>query len=1178
MIEQVRDLGKVIPTFGGAHNRFAEYEFLTYVYDEDTLAAYLSKTCVPKGVEITNRDYWQPMNVSGYVADNIIILSDKDEAGNLKSYTLEEAVKSIAQVSRKQGCLLSFFNANPYPHWEIWQYDNVNVYEWEELKYWRSVYYVWNKFVGWFNTPTELKEQRVWPINGKYAIIGSPLREATIYKGVDNEWIDLHISPYQYIVDDIINNDGIELTATQRQKFRDLIDTISREEFEDFQEDTADKFNKVNRLILAVIESVDNILCNFPDLVVAALKKNRVKKVIMQLITNPEEGLNLEGYVRRVSYDKRNKVIKFLDDAGNTVAKISTVDFIKDGMVNKVEVKNGNLVITFNTDAGQEDILIPITEFFDASKYYTKTEINALLDEYVKGPASSTNENIAVFNGADGKKIKDGGKSIEDLCPNNPDAWWQDEHRPRPYTNWKVRFLIDKAPLLDKWALVAYFQPPYFDNLDGVEDYQMQDRDSVDNPKHADPKVYRVYDEITQEWVSLSSQSQGNNDPLLLRDANDNLVRDVYGKPVIDLAKAYPVYSYGFFNVMRIHRMNFIRVNFDYSIPRSAWWIRNDDKEIHFVSGSSTLAFDETTGLWTDNKNFYSPSGAHYFTSNNNAAGKNIMNPDDKTGYNPQTETWDEQGLLEFNKLNLWFDDPKAKKYLDIYIDGRKCDMTAAGTNNPDNVKLARGFLDGKDHVVEIKDRTDIYVVQYNANGVTIDDNSTDLFLQTFNDDIDDPTVAYTIKDAQVLNSSQTRLFVKWNTKPDGSGVDYEPGQSIADITSEFEDNFIYLYAVVIDRTAIPVTYKWTTNSGVQTSVVNVLYGDAPTIPTSIGSYSNHTLRGWSKNNATTVRDKATIEANDTITAPTTYTAKYNAEYRLMNISDQSITYNSSIEFNGSTSGTINSAITVSGTSINDSAQVNIGPSLTSTEYIKRKYRLVVPTTGVETLSDGNFTIVPGSSNIGIDTESMFEVSASAITKNPVISYNGSNITVATNTPFSTSVHNTGSTASNITIQITNTPATGYKWTVDGNVVEQSTNITLTPGAHVISQAVIEEEPEPEPEPQNPDGDYIDTMSFSISNYTSTLRSGTFKYYRNPTDTETYNISNVTEGGTSAVLVNNFYVSPNHGIEVTFNDITNYVPKTVDTISGNTVRRSARYDTYDEKWYINPDFVFSNNS
>ena len=77
MIEQIRDLGKVIPTMGGAHNRFAEYEFLTYVYDEDTLAAYISKTCVPKGVEITNREYWQPMNVSGYVADNIIILSDK---------------------------------------------------------------------------------------------------------------------------------------------------------------------------------------------------------------------------------------------------------------------------------------------------------------------------------------------------------------------------------------------------------------------------------------------------------------------------------------------------------------------------------------------------------------------------------------------------------------------------------------------------------------------------------------------------------------------------------------------------------------------------------------------------------------------------------------------------------------------------------------------------------------------------------------------------------------------------------------------------------------------------------------------------------------------------------------------------------------------------------------------
>lgn len=47
------------------------------------------------------------------------------------------------------------------------------------------------------------------------------------------------------------------------------------------------------------------------------------------------------------------------------------------------------LVITFNTDAGKQDINIPITQIFDASNYYTKSEVNEKINQSVSGKVST---------------------------------------------------------------------------------------------------------------------------------------------------------------------------------------------------------------------------------------------------------------------------------------------------------------------------------------------------------------------------------------------------------------------------------------------------------------------------------------------------------------------------------------------------------------------------------------------------------------------------------------------------------------------------------------------------------------------------------------------------------------------------------------------------------------------
>ena len=77
------------------------------------------------------------------------------------------------------------------------------------------------------------------------------------------------------------------------------------------------------------------------------------------------------------TYDSNSKKILLKNKANTTLAEIDATAFIKDGMVSQVEVSNGNLVITFNTDAGKNPISVPISGIFDANNYYTKTEADS---------------------------------------------------------------------------------------------------------------------------------------------------------------------------------------------------------------------------------------------------------------------------------------------------------------------------------------------------------------------------------------------------------------------------------------------------------------------------------------------------------------------------------------------------------------------------------------------------------------------------------------------------------------------------------------------------------------------------------------------------------------------------------------------------------------------------------
>lgn len=98
---------------------------------------------------------------------------------------------------------------------------------------------------------------------------------------------------------------------------------------------------------------------------------------------------DLSGYFNAPPvYNSSTKKIEFYHDT-TKVAELDATPFIKDGMVNTVSITDGKtdganngkkvLLVTFNTDAGQEDIEIPLEGIFNANNYYDKDAVDGLI-------------------------------------------------------------------------------------------------------------------------------------------------------------------------------------------------------------------------------------------------------------------------------------------------------------------------------------------------------------------------------------------------------------------------------------------------------------------------------------------------------------------------------------------------------------------------------------------------------------------------------------------------------------------------------------------------------------------------------------------------------------------------------------------------------------------------------
>lgn len=127
-----------------------------------------------------------------------------------------------------------------------------------------------------------------------------------------------------------------------------------------------------------------------------SLENYYTKAEVDGLIEGVDVSEQLVAYPDAAEYVSTSKEIQFKHNG--TVLTGMTIDataFIKDGMVSNVEVKEGNLEITFNEDSGKETIKVAISDIFNASNYYTKTEVDGELAKKVD--VSAYTEDKATF-------------------------------------------------------------------------------------------------------------------------------------------------------------------------------------------------------------------------------------------------------------------------------------------------------------------------------------------------------------------------------------------------------------------------------------------------------------------------------------------------------------------------------------------------------------------------------------------------------------------------------------------------------------------------------------------------------------------------------------------------------------------------------------------------------------
>ena len=109
-----------------------------------------------------------------------------------------------------------------------------------------------------------------------------------------------------------------------------------------------------------------------------------------------------------VAYDPVTHYIQLKNSEGTLLSYFDASAFIVDGMVENVYIDSTTdpnapaLVVEFNTDAGKQNISIPLSNIFNPSNYYTKAEIDS---DYLASAVYDSTTHVLTLTSADGTKV-----------------------------------------------------------------------------------------------------------------------------------------------------------------------------------------------------------------------------------------------------------------------------------------------------------------------------------------------------------------------------------------------------------------------------------------------------------------------------------------------------------------------------------------------------------------------------------------------------------------------------------------------------------------------------------------------------------------------------------------------------------------------------------------------------
>lgn len=410
-----KDLGNVSLAPKGKWSREQEYERLALVYNACDNLSYVAKINVPSGVDIENREYWQPMNATGYADNNFINLTTENENGTITAYeSLEEAVATILPINRRAGATLSFYNLNSdrldrQAEFELWQFNSTDLANWENRDYWNNIYYNWNVFAGWYIGADALKNHVKLPNVGQYAYVGSNLNDAVLYQCRTNgTWTNTGTKVRNYIsvvvsgnvtigdngnwfndgkdtgipatpaVDEQLDNIGLQLQqhSTEIDKLQKQDAALKSNIYNNFETINA-KVDKIKTDTDSKIDTADanlqkQITSNDNDITALNAKHKSLSKTV--------EGIAVTGgasTATNVTYDKSNSGLNAenaqdaIDETNNKVTALHNGFYNRPKVIGCRDVKNKKIFNIANQDTDDGTFTITIG---DESLYAVKND------------------------------------------------------------------------------------------------------------------------------------------------------------------------------------------------------------------------------------------------------------------------------------------------------------------------------------------------------------------------------------------------------------------------------------------------------------------------------------------------------------------------------------------------------------------------------------------------------------------------------------------------------------------------------------------------------------------------------------------------------------------------------------------------------------------------------------